>query len=198
MECYARLQHLTTMSRQGLRERTLIDEGDAVDSAFQEFEDLLGFLRRVSEKQLRNEALTRQEYDQIRYIGGQIERLTLSVIDENLTGWFEIESETDKNMAVIADVHTGGNSALQVGVGHADTIWVVAPIEGRLVLCRGAVFSYYEFAHPINDRLTDEKWQGMLKHRPAPARPPWVRGFMSTAPAGAVKPSEVAVYSSGC
>lgn len=198
VECYARLQHLTTMSRQGLRDRALIDEGDAVDSAFQEFEDLLGFLRRVSEKQLRNEALTRQEYDQIRYIGGQIERLTLSVIDENLTGWFEIESETDKNMAVIADVHTGGDRALQVGVGHADTIWVVAPIEGRLVLCRGAVFSYYEFAHPASDRLTDETWQGMLKRRPAPARPPWVRGFMSTAPAGAVKPSEVAVYSSGC
>ena len=198
VECYARLQYLTTMSRQGLRERALIDEGDAVDSAFQEFDDLLAFLRNVSEKQLRNEALTRQEYDQIRYIGGQIERLTLSVIDENLTGWFEIESETDKNMAVVADVHTGGNEALQVGVGHADTIWVVAPIEGRLVLCRGAVFSYYEFGHPVSDRLTDEKWQGLLKQRPAPARPPWVRGFMSTAPAGAVKPSEVAVYSSGC
>ncbi len=198
VECYARLQYLTTMSRQGLRERTLIEEGDAVDSAFQEFEDLLGFLRRVSEKQLRNEALTRQEYDQIRYIGGQIERLTLSVIDENLSGWFEIESETDKNMAVIADVHTGGAEALQVGVGHADTIWVAAPIEGRLILCRGAVFSFYEFAHPVSDRLTDEAWQGMLKRRPAPARPAWVRGFMSTAPAGAVKASEVAVYSSGC
>lgn len=198
VECYARLQYLTTMSRQGLRDRALLDEGDAVDTAFQEFEDLLGFLRRVSEKQLRNEALTREEYDQIRYIGGQVERLTLSVIDENLSGWFEIESETDRNMAVIADVHTGGVNALEVGVGHADTIWVVAPIEGRLILCRGAVFSYFEFEHPIADRLTDESWQGMLKKKPAPARPSWVRGFMSTAPAGAVKPSEVAVYSSGC
>lgn len=198
VECYARLAHLTAMSRQGLRDRSLIEEGDAVDSAFQQFDDVLAFLRSVSEKELRNTPLTRGEHDQIRYFGGQLERLTLSVIDENLTGWFEIESETDKNMAQVTDVHTGADKVLQVGVGRADTIWVVAPIEGRLQLCRGAVFSFYEFEHPASDRLTDEAWQTMLERKPAPARPSWVRTFVTGTPAGNLKPTETTVYSSGC
>ena len=32
----------------------------------------------------------------------------------------------------------------------------IVPVEGKLVLTRGAVFSYYEFIHPAADRLTDE------------------------------------------
>jgi hypothetical protein len=198
VELYARLGHLTRLSRQGLVSRGLVEAEGPVDTAFQSFDDLLAFLQRVSEKELRNTPLTREEYDQIRYFGAQLEMLTLSVIDEGLTGWFEIESETDRNMALVADVHTGADAALEVAVGHANQIFVVAPVEGRLQLMRGAVFSYYEFAHPAADRLTDEKWQDMLKRRAAPPPPAWTRSFTSGAPVVAARPDEVKVYSSGC
>jgi hypothetical protein len=39
------------------------------------------------------------------------------------------------------------------------------------------VFSYYEFTHPVDDRLTDEKWQMMLEEKKAPEQPEWIRFF---------------------
>jgi hypothetical protein len=34
--------------------------------------------------------------------------------------------------------------------------------DGRVILGAGPVFTYYEFKHPMSDRLTDEKWRTML------------------------------------
>jgi hypothetical protein len=198
VELYARLRYLTEISHDGLVARGLVEKEGAVDTAFSSFDDLLTFLETVSQKELRNEALTDEEYYQIRYFGAQLERLTLSVIDENLSGWFEIESETDKDMALVTDVHTGGSRVLQVGVGHANNIFVIAPVQGRLQIMRGAVFSYYEFEHPASDRLTDEAWQAMIKRRTAPKPPAWTRSFTSTGAVVAAKPGDVKVYSSGC
>src|SRR3712207_876128 len=86
--------------------------------------------------------------------------------------------EADKDMAVIADVHTGGIEVLEEGVGRAYQILAIVPVEGRLVLTRGAVLSYYEFKHPIGDRLTDEKWQAALNRGQAPKPPVWTKTFL--------------------
>ncbi len=48
--------------------------------------------------------------------------------------------------------------------------------DGRLVLGAGPVLSYYEFKHPMSDRLTDEKWREMLKSD-APEQPDWTAGY---------------------
>jgi hypothetical protein len=106
-------------------------------------------------------------------------------------------------MALVADVHTGTGDdgslqALEEAVGHVAEVLVVVPFGGRLVLARGAMFTYHEFKVPVKDRLTDEAWQMRLKERPAPALPPWTDTF--TAPRrksdkGSIK---VKVYSSGC
>ena len=54
-------------------------------------------------------------------------------------------------MAVVADVHTDSNSqqALEEGVGDAFPIYVLVPVEGKLTLTKGGVFSYYEFTVPL-------------------------------------------------
>ncbi len=109
--------------------------------------------------------------------GGTLEYLTLSVMTGNPDTW-ELVNETDKDMAVIADVHTGGDKVLEESVGHANEILVIVPIEGKLVLTRGAVFSYYEFIYPSADRLTDEKWQKMVNAGRAPAPPIWTKSFL--------------------
>jgi hypothetical protein len=48
-------------------------------------------------------------------------------------------------------------------------------VEGQLVATQGGVFSYYEFTHPMDDRLTDEAWQ---KLEPKPDLPVWTESFI--------------------
>jgi hypothetical protein len=103
-------------------------------------------------------------------------------------------------MAVIADVHTDPNTAscLEEGVGHANYIFVVVPIEGKLNLTRGSVFSYYEFPHPMSDRLTDEKWQEMLELGEAPGPPAWTDSFLADAKPRIPVPSVPRRVGGGC
>lgn len=172
---WTRLFNLTRQSRLGLSERRLLSV--ELTDKFLQFEELLATLNRISEKELRNEKLTEDEYETIRHIGGTLEYMTLSVMTGNPDTW-EMVNETDKDMAVIADVHTGGTDVLEEGVGHAYQIMVVVPVEGRLVLTRGAIFSYYEFQHPIADRLTDEKWQAAINGGRTPKPPIWTKTFL--------------------
>jgi hypothetical protein len=65
---------------------------------------------------------------------------------------------------------------------------VIAPVEGRLVLTRGAAFSYYEFQQPIADRLTDEKWQALVNSGRAPDVPVWVKTFFVSGKARRISP----------
>ncbi len=172
---WTRLLNLTRQSRAGLVKRKLLSE--ELRDKFQEFDTMLAMLKRISEKELRGQKLTAQEYREIRYLGGQLDYLTLSVMEGRPSYW-ELVNQTDKNMAVIADVHTGGSAVLQEGVGHAYEIFAVVPIEGKPTLTRGPLFSYYEFTHPAADRLTDEKWQAMLRKKRAPQPPAWTKSFL--------------------
>lgn len=172
-----RLLQLTRRSKLGLSSRKLIT--DELESKFEMFEETLDNLKRISEKELRNERLTKAEYDSIRAIGGTLEYLTLSVMTGHPDTW-ELVNETDKDMATVADVHTGGNEVLEQGVGRANEILVIVPIEGKLYLTKGAVFSYYEFRSPAAERLTDEAWQKMLDDGRGPKPPAWTRSFLLT------------------
>jgi hypothetical protein len=172
---WTRLLNLTRQSREGLSSRNLLS--DTLKDKFEQFEELLVTLSRISEKELRNEKLTEDEYETIRHIGGTLEYMTLSVMTGSPDTW-EMVNETDKDMSVIADVHTGGTEVLEEGVGHAYQILAVVPVEGRLVLTRGAALSYYEFKHPVSDRLTDEKWQAAIRTGRAPGQPAWTKTFL--------------------
>ncbi len=191
---YERLLWLTRYSRENLAARKILPAD--LESRMQNFEDLLQFLINCSVKELRNEELTQDEYDRIQFYGGTLEHLTSSFAESGMR-WFEITSETDKNMAVIADVHTAAPGLyLEEGVGTASHIYAVVPIGGKLYLTRGAVFSYYEFVADM--RLTDEEWQKLLKDDMQPPLPEWTDSF--TDKEGAVKtvPVPVEPYESGC
>jgi len=81
-------------------------------------------------------------------------------------------------VAVVAEIATALAQALEEGVGTVDEIFVIIEVKGVLTLTRGGVFSYYEFTWPVSDRLTDERWQQMLKENKAPARPDWINRFL--------------------
>jgi len=53
---------------------------------------------------------------------------------------------------------------------------------GSISLAAGPVLSYYEFKHPMSDRLTDEAWQDLLDSPDKPERPKWYVPLMGTTP----------------
>ena len=179
IEVYEKLLWLTKFTRENLKTRNLNIE--SIDEKIIKFEDLLSFLINCSVKQLKNEELTRDEYNRIGYYGAILEDLMNSFVEGDAR-WFEITSDTDKNMAVIADFHTiapnqfSGAGYMESGVGPAYEIYVVVPIAGELYLTRGAVFSYHEFVS--NERLTDEAWQEMIKEDKQPSMPEWTNSFI--------------------
>jgi hypothetical protein len=173
VELYQRLLWLTEYTEYILKSEGVMAE--SIKQPIEEFKDLLKRLTNDSILELKNQELSSGEYWNIVFYGGKLERLTLRFAGEG-TSWSDaIKSEIDRNMANIADVHTFGSTYLEVGVGSADRIYVVVPINGKLYLTSGAVFSYYEFTN--NSRLTDEEWQKLIKNNKQPSQPEWVNNF---------------------
>ncbi|MGN6646503.1 MAG: DUF3160 domain-containing protein [Cytophaga sp.] len=123
--------------------------------------DLGTFLLRISEQELKGQKISAQDFERLSFVGGEIERLTLDIIESTEVSTTTVNSP-DRYMAVVTDVYTYNDVCLQEGVGKADEIYVVVEINGLLYLTRGAVFSQYEFTGPSADRLTDEAWQEQL------------------------------------
>jgi len=158
--------------------------------------NLVDFFILVSEKELKKIPLSTQENQQLRIIGGLLESCTIEVLDAGkYTRWFEITSESAKNMAVIADILSYWDEYLLAGVGYADTIYILIPVHGQLYMMRGATFSYYEFLHP--SRLNDPEWYKMLERdNIEEKRPKWYRQYIDTEKEEIPVPADP--YDSGC
>jgi len=164
-EFYARLLSLAKMTRGGLEAMQVLDK--AASGRLARLEKILQQLLDISQKELANEPLTDEDYDFIKYFGEVIEGV-VSGQDEGL--------ET----TIIADVHTDSNSSqvLEEGTGYLRLLAVAYKLpEGNIVLGAGPVLSYYEFKHPMADRLTDEAWREMLKGDKTPSQPAWTGTF---------------------
>jgi len=172
-EVYARLEEMMRDLRNNLITLDLDIEG--ISEKIKEFEELLNKLKVISKKEINNIPLDNEEYEVIWDIGKKLESLKEfpSEIMEKIT------SDTDEKMEIVADVHTDVNTGqvLEEGVGSPFNIYVIIYDDRGIRICRGAVFSYYEFKHPIEDRLTDEKWQEMGEKRERPNQPDWVNTF---------------------
>ncbi|MBM3213022.1 DUF3160 domain-containing protein, partial [Candidatus Poribacteria bacterium] len=172
-EFYARLASLSRFTRDGLSRRGLLLK--EFESRFIQLEELLISLKKISELELTNQPLTSEQYGIIINIGSTLEGITTFPSDISS----EIEGEEDKEMAIVADVHTDPNtlSVLEVGVGYPLNLFVVIPVNDELRISQGPMFSYYEFSWSMEDRLTDQSWQNMLKTAPPPL-PIWMKTFI--------------------
>jgi hypothetical protein len=146
-------------------------------------EQLAMSLKTISEKELNNEKLTDEEYELIRSYGGQLEHLWLEV-NKDEPAFKESTDQRDylneNPAAIVADVATDPNGqVLEVGTGKISEIYVVVPIDGKLTIAKGGVYSYYEFTWPLSDRLTDKKWRELLDSDQAPALPSWTDAFVA-------------------
>ncbi len=207
IELYDTLLWLMDYTTQNLESRGLLN--DAFKEGSKKNIELLQLLKTVSLKELNNEPLTDEEKNSLLWLGGTIEATLNDYIfgsaskDELLNGTYPIE----KSAMLVSDVATlPGNHYLSMGTGYFDEIYVVVPVEGKLYLTRGGVYSYYEFVS--DKRLTDEEWYELhgLKtikgdgyeyfefgepSKQLPSQPFWVNTFKSKTNNVKIEPAEV-------
>jgi len=90
-------------------------------------------------------------------------------VGEELNGVIQDVDDKAKKTTIVADVHTDGNTGqvLEEGSGYVKLIIVAYKVpDGRILVGAGPVMSYYEFKHPMQNRLTDEDWREMLNSNP--------------------------------
>ena len=144
-----------------------------VDYRNTELEKIAKFLNKISSKEMKGELVTNPEFDSLSFLGGQIESLTLNILESTEMTTSTVRTP-DRYVAVATDVYTYNDKCLEEGVGLGDEIYVVADINGLLYLTRGAVFSHYEFIQPTSERLTDEEWQQQLLDNKEPPQAVWM------------------------
>ncbi|NLC11994.1 MAG: DUF3160 domain-containing protein [Firmicutes bacterium] len=173
---YARLASLVKMTREGLSSRKLLEQRDR--DSLERLEQLARFLKTISEKELSQTPLSDEEYDLIRSYGGQLEHFWLEALRD--IGVDHRSAIAENPAALVADVATDpGGRVLQEATGHIFEIYAVVPVDGKLRIARGGVYSHYEFPWPLEERLTDSRWHGMLDAGQAPPLASWTRDFIA-------------------
>jgi len=165
---FGRLAAVADLMRTGLEDRDLLTRearGLLVDVA-----ELFTFFQRIAEAELGGEPISASDNERLTFIGGELEALWWRTSDRQPVG----QPSMDDDAAIIADIASGGGEALEVGTGRFNPILVLVPDDrGTFQVAAGAVYSYYEFAQPMGERLTDEAWRAMLEAGQEPERPAW-------------------------
>jgi len=148
-EFFGRLLALTKMTRIGLSDMAVLS--DEARERLVSFEEMLGRLIEIVSRELTNQPLLNEDRN---YLGRLATHLEDTVMN--------VPQSSSLRTTLVADVHTYGleEMVLEEGVGMVDLIVVACPQpDGSAFLAAGPVLSYYEFKHPMADRLTDEKWR---------------------------------------
>ena len=175
-EVFARLAALARYMRTSFESMDLLP--DEIGWRLEEFDNLAVNLKTMAETLLGGGEISSADKELIDSFGKRIEPL----IDFSPDGTTQAyESETDGQMAVVADVHTDPNtsSVLEVAVGNPLALYVIVSTPDGPSLTVGAMFSYYEFKQPMSDRLTDESWQEMLAGGSVPSPAEWMEDFLA-------------------
>ena len=168
-EFYARLLALNEMTIAGLEDLGVMPEEAA--PRLEALSTVLGRMLEISLVELAGQPLSAADVAYIDGIAGTLDLVVAGVED------------TGVKTTMVADVHTDQNSkeVLEEGVGYVELMVVAYRLaDGQIALGAGPVLSYYEFRHPMDDRLTDEKWREILAGTSdvaAPAQPEWTEAY---------------------
>jgi len=175
---YARMAALTSMTRDGLQSRGLLSKNDTEN--LNRLQKLSLDLKTISEKELKGQSLSDSEYELIRGYGAQLEHFWLETLKGQDSKKGSNQLLVDNPGMLVSDVATSPDgTVLEEGSGFIQTIYAVVPVDGKLRIARGGVYSYYEFPWQSSDRLTDDAWRTMLYYNKAPAAPDWTTAFIS-------------------
>ncbi len=179
VEFWKKCKEILSLNQKMLKDNNLLS--DKLKERNDKLMEMADFLLKISEKELRKQNLSAEEFDQLSFLGGNIESLTLNIL-ESTVSFVNMVSTPDRYISVVADVYTYRDQCLEEGVGLGDEIYVVAEINGLLYLTRGAVFSQYEFVQPSESRLTDEEWQKQVLDNKEPPHASWMNAIKIKVP----------------
>lgn len=174
---YEKIKLLSQATMDGLKQRNLISAED--ETFLQNLIDMSDKLETISNKELTNELPSDDEFEFIRSYGGQLEHLWTQTIKTANQTKVDVREHP---AALVTDIATDGSTGdvLQLGTGSPDIIYVIVNFGGHPRICRGSVYSYYEFTSASGTRMTDEQWRKITGTDAMPARPTWVSSFFST------------------
>lgn len=161
---YARFADLSDRTAQGLWKYGMLndDERENLTRLSQMADNLL----EISKKELRDETLTEDEYEFIRTYGGNIEHFWVEAIKEQSGGEEGIAAQ-ECPAALVVDIATDPNGrVLEAATGSPSEIYVIVKVGEKVKIAKGSVYSFYQFAWPMEDRLTDSKWRQMMGIQP--------------------------------
>lgn len=201
LDFWNKLKELTSLTEDILKRNNMLSAD--ISNKIAQMNDYIDFCITVSEKEIKGERLSEQEFRTIQFIGASVEYFTLSLIDPDkyFQRWDDINGP-DKSLAIVADVLTRNvlgcdrNGILYEATGNANAIYVIVEIGGESYLTRGATYSYYEFVRPLDKpRMTDEEWQKEIGQKGHPKAPGWLDAVTVTREP---RVDERTFYSSGC
>lgn len=160
---YERFKFLADETRDGLKDRGLLSSQD--EENLKRLSELSKSLYDISIKELNDEVLSDEEYDFIREYGGTLEHFWYDVMSYD-TGDEEINTEKYQ-ASLVVDVATDPNGqVLEMGTGRPCTIYVIVNVDGKVKIAKGSVYSFYQFAWPLEDRLTDTSFRVLMGYEP--------------------------------
>lgn len=186
-ELYYRLSALAKKTSKGLEQYGIISQDDIENLA--KLSELADRLMDISIKELTGQEVTEDDYELIRTYGGNIEHFWETAIRSQADDAESISSQ-EFPAALVVDVATDPNgSVLEEAIGGVSDIYVIVPIDGKLRIAKGGVFTYYQFEQPISERLTDSEWRkkiGMeltddMEYQPDDSieQPEWTQSYRS-------------------
>ena len=158
-ELFARLVALVEATSSGLEGFGMLGSEDKEN--LEKLDYLASQLQVIATKELQEESLTDDEFELIRSFGGQIEHFWQEVYKNEPHG--EKLTTREFPAAIVTDVATDPNgSVLELGTGRVSTMFVIVPVDGKLRIASGPVYTFYQFEWPLSDRLTDTSWRQMM------------------------------------
>lgn len=156
---FAKFASLANATAVGLKQYGMISKEDIDNLGL--LTELANKLLVISQKELKCEKLSDDEYELIKNYGGNIEHFWYEAVKSDADS--EYLTSEEYPAALVVDVATDPNGAvLEAGLGNPREISVVVPVDGILRIATGSVYNYYEFVWPMDDRLTDSKWREMI------------------------------------
>lgn len=109
----------------------------------------------ISEKELKNEDLSKDDLTVLAEIGGLADYIKNSFGQYINLG--SLADSDDLTGALVSDI---GGFYIELGTGLPQEIYVLTHVNGQDVMCKGMIYSAYEFNS--NERLTDQQWYDIL------------------------------------
>lgn len=174
IEFFDRLIPLAKMTKEGLEKRGLLE--NEFLGRNEDFLNQLEFYRKIAIAELGNQKITDEDFEKLRIMPGNLEQVI-----KVMPG--EINTEDGARSALIADVHTSipDLAILYEATGIPNDIYVAVKDANGTRLTKGLVYSYYEFANPLDKRLTDQDWREWVystDKSKVPATPAWSQSLI--------------------